>query len=391
MPLGGRMETVMKKNMLLIILVVLLFTLVGCGSDGSDISNVVSNDGSSDATITQSTDGNAESDAEGSFVWPNEIPVNLQNFEGATFSTYAKDTFAENAWTLYFECSDKQKVDDYIKTLENLGYKQDNYSSNDFGLDYYGLGTDFDVKINYVTGGLSKLYISMITSDGAGNEGVPNGSSSESATWPEEFASWNVPIIEGATLKTSTNVSATSAGLTQGSNVVVTLDKISRSSFDTYIKSLEGIGFVKNNGESLGDIMLIYDKSVDGGDIKMTMFYSEDVTTITAYNSAAAAEKESQAGGSVVWPESVKAIPSFTKGKYKETIGMGGGMYAITYLNVTAADLDWYRNTLKKAGFEKQEGEDTEGYFKIEQDATYSVGFSLEGDNLQLVVLSGTY
>lgn len=384
----------MKKNMLLIILVVTLFALAGCSSDGSDGSNDVLNDGSSDAEVTQSTDGNAESDAENSFVWPNEIPVNLQNFEGVTFSTFTKDSFVENAWTMYFECNDKQTVDDYIKTLENLGYKQEGYSANDFGLDYYGIGTDFDVNINYVAGGLSKLYIAMKTSESglnSGNEVVSNGANVLNITWPEEFASWNVPIIEGATLKTATNVSATSAGLTQGSNVVVTLDKISRSSFDAYIKSLEESGFVKNNDESLGDIMLIYDKSVDGGDIKMTMFYSEDVTTITAYNSAVAAAKESQAGGSVVWPESVKAIPSFTKGKYKETVGMGGGMYAITYLSVTAADLDWYRNTLKQAGFEKQEGEDTEGYFKIEQDATYSVGFSLEGDNLQIVVLSGTY
>ncbi len=92
----------MKKNMLLIILVVTLFALAGCSSDGSDGSNDVLNDGSSDAEVTQSTDGNAESDAENSFVWPNEIPVNLQNFEGVTFSTFTKDSFVENAWTMYF-------------------------------------------------------------------------------------------------------------------------------------------------------------------------------------------------------------------------------------------------------------------------------------------------
>ena len=137
--------------------------------------------------------------------------------------------------------------------------------------------------------------------------------------------------------------------------------------------------------------MLVYDKSVTGGIIKMTIMYAEDTTTITVNNSAAAAEKDAAAGGSSDWPESVKGIPEFTKGSYIETVEMGGGMYAINFKDVTEEDLDWYRSTLKSAGFEKQDSEDTEGYAKFDAEKAYSVGFVLEGGKLQIIVLSSSY
>ena len=137
--------------------------------------------------------------------------------------------------------------------------------------------------------------------------------------------------------------------------------------------------------------MLIYDKSVTGGIIKMTIMFTEELTTITVNNSAAAAEKEAAAGGTADWPESVKGIPEFTKGRYVETVEMGGGMFAINFNDVSEDDLNWYRDTLKAAGFEKQEGQDTEGYAKFDTDRAYSVGFFLEGGDLQIIVLSSMY
>jgi hypothetical protein len=121
------------------------------------------------------------------------------------------------------------------------------------------------------------------------------------------------------------------------------------------------------------------------------MAFDADVTTITASNSAAAAEKLEQAGGEVDWPSSLKDIPAFTKGKFKETVEMGGGMYAISFIGVSESDVDWYRQTLLDAGFQKQDSPDTEGYMRMDTDMAYSVGFTLEGEILQVVAIGQSY
>ncbi|MBP8641254.1 MAG: hypothetical protein KBI01_10245 [Oscillospiraceae bacterium] len=218
-----------------------------------------------------------------------------------------------------------------------------------------------------------------------------NEATSGENTWPEEFSKWDVPTIDNAIITFADNKSATSTGFTQGITAVVNLKQLSKSDFDKYLAALEKKGFEKNEAESVGDLMLVYDKSVTGGIIKMTIMYAEDTTTITVNNSAAAAEKDAAAGGSSDWPESVKGIPEFTKGSYIETVEMGGGMYAINFKDVTEEDLDWYRSTLKSAGFEKQDSEDTEGYAKFDAEKAYSVGFVLEGGKLQIIVLSSSY
>jgi len=178
--------------------------------------------------------------------------------------------------------------------------------------------------------------------------------------------------------------------MTQGINIVVNLSKLPKADFDAYCAQLEKSGFVKNP-DSLADIMLYYDKSIDGGAIELILSYSEDTTTIVANNSAVAAQNAEGAGGKADWPESAKAIPVFTKGTFKETVEMGGGMYAITFTGVTDADLDWYRGELDKAGFVSQENEDTEGYAKWDKNMAYSVGFVYENGTLQLIVMSGSY
>ena len=219
-----------------------------------------------------------------------------------------------------------------------------------------------------------------------------NEAASGEKTWPEEFSKWDVPTIENATITFADNKSATSTGFTQGINAVVNLKQLSKSDFDKYLEALVKKGFEKNSDESLADVMLIYEKSVSGGVIKITLVYDEDTTTISVNNSAAAAEKEAAAGGGTAdWPESVKGIPEFTKGSFIETVEMGGGMYAINFKDVTEDDLNWYRSTLKSAGFEKQDSDDTEGYAKFNTDKAYSVGFFLEDGKLQIIVMSSSY
>lgn len=214
--------------------------------------------------------------------------------------------------------------------------------------------------------------------------------SKKSKPWPKEFAQWGIPVLDSADVSLTDNRSATQQGMTQGVNVVVNLNKLSKAEFEKYQKMVEQKGFKKTAKESVGDMLLNYEKPVDGGKIKLTIAYSEDTTTIVANNSAVAAQKETNAGGAVDWPESAKGIPVFTKGKFKETVLMGGEMYSITFLDVTDADLEWYRGVLKKEGFMRQESQDSEGYSRMENGKVYSVGFAMEKGTLQLIVLTGT-
>ncbi len=219
---------------------------------------------------------------------------------------------------------------------------------------------------------------------------MPNTGKQKEEAWPEEFDAWSIPEIKGAKIVSSDNKSVSGGVLTQGVNVITNLKNVSKEAFDSYCKDLENSGY-KKSPDSLADVMVVYEKAVEGGILKLTLSYTDETTTIIANNSAAEAQKDKQAASNTAWPVSVKGIPEFTKGRYKETVEMGGGMYAITYLGVTEPDLDWYRNVLKQAGFESQEHEGTEGYGKTDGSKAYSVGFNLTDDTLQLVVLSGSY
>lgn len=217
-------------------------------------------------------------------------------------------------------------------------------------------------------------------------EAVPQNQSKE---WPVQFKDWGIPTLASATVSAVEDRSATQEGMTQGVNIVVNLKDVSKDAFDGYCADLLSKGFA-DNGTSLPGVMMVYEKKIDGGILKMTLSYSESGTTVIANNSAVAAEKAVATGGSTQWPESMKEIPAFDNGHYTETVDMGGGMYALSFKNVTEADLDGYRNTLLKAGFQRQEGTDSEGYALFKADIAYSVGFALAGDKLQVILASGT-
>jgi hypothetical protein len=220
----------------------------------------------------------------------------------------------------------------------------------------------------------------------AQNESEPK--EQEGAIWPEEFTKWDVPTMNKAKVVSTADTSVSGGVITQGVNITVNLKDVSKANFDAYCEELTGKGYTKSP-DSLPDIMLFYEKSVDGGIIKLTLSYSEEGTTIIANNSAAAAKK-AENPGKTQWPQSAKDVPEFTKAKYKETVEIGGGMYAITFTGVSAADLDWYRTTLKKAGFERDESSDTETYGKLNGNTIIGVGFDLSGDVLQIMIMNMT-
>ena len=214
---------------------------------------------------------------------------------------------------------------------------------------------------------------------------------STEAQWPKEFEAWGVPIISNAILTSSDNRSIDENGLyTQGINAIVNLDALSKDELDSYLKALEDSGFIQNEAESLDGVMYSFNKSLSDGEISIIIAYSEESTTITVHNSSSSnTEKATTADGST-WPEALKEIPEFSKGKLKETIDMGGGMYTLTYLGVTSTDLDDYSQTLIASGYMETDTE-TPGYAKIAVDRSYSVGFVLEGDTLQIIAMVQSY
>lgn len=219
---------------------------------------------------------------------------------------------------------------------------------------------------------------------------VGSDNAGQDLTWPQEFDDWGIPTIDSAKVVLVEDRSVSGGMVTQGVNIIVNLADLSKQDFDAYCAELKKKGFVKS-ADSLEGVMLFFEKTVEGGVIELTLSYAEDTTTIIANNSAAAAQSADATGGSPEWPDSAKGIPGFTKGNFKETVEMGGGMYAITYTGVEESDLDWYRAELKKAGFAIQDSEDTEGYAKLDKDKAYSVGFIFENDTLQIIVMSSSY
>lgn len=213
--------------------------------------------------------------------------------------------------------------------------------------------------------------------------------SSDTLSWPTEFANWNVPVIESATLLTADNKSMDGQMITQGKNALVSLSDVTQDDYNSYKSTLEKEGFVRTE-DSLDNILEYYEKEIDGGLLTITLSFSEDTTTILVNNSSIT-DDTSSFEATTGWPESLSDIPEFTKGSYKETVDMGGGMYAITYNDVTESDLDWYRSQLTSNGFFDQELEDTEGYGKVDANGGYSVGFVLEGSTLQIIAIYSSY
>lgn len=236
----------------------------------------------------------------------------------------------------------------------------------------------------------AEASVSPEPSDTASPIGTPASSLDSGVSWPATLEDWGVPMFENATITNVEDISVDGAVVTQGVNFIVNLSGVTKQDFDDYCAAVEKQGFEKSP-DSLADIMLVYSKAVSGGELKLTLSYDDSSVTLIANNSAAAAQKADQPVGSARWPESFSGIPEFTKGTYKETVEMGGGMYAITYTGVSEADVEWYRETLLNAGFVRQEQEDTEGYAKLDTDKAYSIGFIIIEDTLQLIAVSGSY
>lgn len=210
-----------------------------------------------------------------------------------------------------------------------------------------------------------------------------SGASAEGLSWPGEFQAWGVPTSSRGTVTVADNRSSSGDMITQGTVAVVNIKDFSKVDFDAYCTDLVRAGFVLSQN-SLQDVMMVYN---NGGGIKVTLSFSQNLTTVIANNSAAA--KNAPAGNNnLVWPPNAGLIPVFSGGTYKETVHMGDDMYAITFAGVSEAALNDYRSTLRSAGFAKQDDSDTEGYMKVTGGTGYSVGLVRSGSSLQILTFS---
>lgn len=243
------------------------------------------------------------------------------------------------------------------------------------------------------------LILVNLSACGEAKKDSTTATSQESATssksqakldWPEEFEKWGVPEIQDVELSFSDNKSMVDGMLVQGVTASVNVKELDKGAFDAYGESLVKEGFAMS-ANSLDDVMEVYEKVVEGGTIKVTLSFSSDLTTIIINNSAPATVKPDAAtSGNESWPTALKNIPEFTKGTYKETIEMGGGMYTITYTGVSESDIEWYRGELKKSGFASMEDSEEETYVKMQGSTSFAVGFSVSGDTLQMIIMTAS-
>lgn len=211
-----------------------------------------------------------------------------------------------------------------------------------------------------------------------------------SLQWPIEFDQWNLPKLESGILTVADNKSVADGVMATGLVAVVNVKDVTPEAFKSYTEALIKSGLTLSP-DSLGDALSFYERKSNDGVLKMTLSYSEGMVSIIADNTAAASkEKTSSPASASNWPEVASAIPAFTDGSYVETIDMGGNMYTLTYKDVPASALENYSETLLAAGFVSQ-GNETNGYARMDTNAAYSVGFYMAGDTLQIVIAVGTY
>jgi len=209
--------------------------------------------------------------------------------------------------------------------------------------------------------------------------------------WPEEFALWNVPIVENVTLTAANNKSVSGDVLTQGLVAVVEITGLDMQGFKAYGETLINEGFALDPTSVPGAIEY-YTRESATGVITLTMAFGDDRSSIIVNNTGAEAEKEasSTSPGSDTWPETLSDIPEFNGGTFKEVIDMTGGMYTITYTDVTQEALDTYKKELSNKGYAMEEDQGSEMYFLFDGTTSYAVGFNTVDSTLQLIVMIST-
>jgi len=224
----------------------------------------------------------------------------------------------------------------------------------------------------------------------AATENTAASNTGTGVQWPVEFKAWGIPQLDSGTLTVADNKSVANGVMTQGLVATVNVIEVTPEAFENYAKALVDAGFTKSP-DSLGEALSFYEAKTDTGLMKITLSYSDSTVTIIASNEGASANKSSSPASAANWPEAIKGVPAFTEGSYIETVDLGGNMFTINYKDVTESHIEAYRKTLLGAGFAKQEGQDTEGYFKMDTHASYSVGFYLEGEIFQMIIAVGTF
>lgn len=148
----------MKKTLMTVLAILMILTMVACGtSEPSDSQGDLANDSieSVDETNVEATSEVAE---EGQS-WPDVIPTDVLVLSGVTIEGYWPMETGASEYTVNFSVSEEDKavIRDYVTSLTTAGYTQKSVSENNFGVDYVYNNDKYQVFINVVYGGASKL------------------------------------------------------------------------------------------------------------------------------------------------------------------------------------------------------------------------------------------
>ncbi len=152
----------MKKTIAILLLIMVL--LPGCGK--TDFSSSSRDDSliNSDSTSVQfeSSEENVTNESDGQ-KWPDVIPDYIPELKDIVIEGYYPLVKDASEYTVNFSvyAEDEKVLLDYIAELTAAGCVQEYKTDNNFGFDYFGSADQYDVFLNVVYEGASKVGITI--------------------------------------------------------------------------------------------------------------------------------------------------------------------------------------------------------------------------------------
>lgn len=154
----------MKKALLAALAIFMVMTMVACGAAESENDQDTSSSEiteSQDEQSTEETSGTTEEDAGQS--WPSVIPADVPVLSDVTIEGYWPMETGASEYTVNFAVAEENKsvITDYVAALTTAGYTQKSVSENNFGVDYVYNNDKYQIFMNVIYGGASKIAITI--------------------------------------------------------------------------------------------------------------------------------------------------------------------------------------------------------------------------------------
>lgn len=152
------------KKLLILFMITTILLMAGCSkikdlSKNLDEATATTENSNSQSETAKENTANNESSQN----WPKVIPSDIPELKNVQIEGYYPLAEKQKEYQINFsiEKEKAQIVLDYIAKLTQLGYKQKYKTDNKFGFDYFGSNDKYDIFINVVYGGSSKIGITI--------------------------------------------------------------------------------------------------------------------------------------------------------------------------------------------------------------------------------------